>query len=263
MRIPRRIKKKLLYGLVSIVAASGCFASLKADAKDMFARAANKLTGQVAKELSAKAQSDVNIEGFASWNGKDLIPEYSGEACIELNGNVPYFTDEELTDEAFERYSALDELGRCGQAYANICIELMPTEERGEIGMIKPSGWHTVKYPELIEDVYLYNRCHLIAFCLAGENANEQNLITGTRHLNKTVMLPYEVEVAEYVEQTGGHVLYRATPIFVGDELVCRGIELEALSVEDKGDGISFHVFLYNEQPGIHIDHASGESWAK
>lgn len=167
---------------------------------------------------------------------------------------------EEYTTESFETYSELDALGRCGVAYANISKDLMPTEERGEIGMIKPSGWHTVKYPEVIEDLFLYNRCHLIGYQLSGENANEKNLITGTRYLNVEGMLPFENKVAAYVRKTGNHVLYRVTPVFEGDNLVAEGVLMEAFSVEDAGKGVEFCVFAYNIQPGIEIDYATGES---
>lgn len=204
-------------------------------------------------------------EALMSWNYEDTIPGYDGEAWSVVNDNVPYFADNEKVPAVFENYSELDELGRCGQAYALICQELMPTEERGEIGQVKPSGWHTAKYPDLISDLYLYNRCHLIGFQLAGENANERNLITGTRYLNITGMLPFENEVADHVHDTGHHVLYRVTPIFIGNELVCRGVEMEGFCVEDNGvsndGGVSFHVFAYNIQPGIEIDYATGESW--
>ena len=189
------------------------------------------------------------------------IPAYAGNSFVILDDNKPAFSkkDRERTD-AFETYSDLDELGRCGVAYANICKELMPTEERGAIGMVKPTGWHTVKYDN-VEGKYLYNRCHLIGYQLAGENANEKNLITGTRYLNVTGMLKFENLVADYVNETNHHVLYRVTPVFEGDNLVASGVEMEAYSVEDKGEGVSFHVFLYNVQPGITIDYATGESW--
>ena len=189
------------------------------------------------------------------------IPAYAGNSFVILDDNKPAFSkkDRERTD-AFETYSDLDELGRCGVAYANICKELMPTEERGAIGMVKPTGWHTVKYDN-VEGKYLYNRCHLIGYQLAGENANEKNLITGTRYLNVTGMLKFEDLVADYVNETNHHVLYRVTPVFEGDNLVASGVEMEAYSVEDKGEGVSFHVFLYNVQPGITIDYATGESW--
>ncbi len=189
------------------------------------------------------------------------IPAYAGNSFVILDGNKPSFSkkDRERTD-AFETYSNLDKLGRCGVAYANICKELMPTEERGAIGMVKPTGWHTVKYDN-VEGKYLYNRCHLIGYQLAGENANEKNLITGTRYLNVTGMLKFEDRVADYVKATDHHVLYRVTPVFEGDNLVATGLEMEAYSVEDSGKGVSFHVFVYNIQPGITIDYATGESW--
>lgn len=184
---------------------------------------------------------------------------YDGALYEEVNENQPEFSESDYTTEAFERYSELDSLGRCGAAYANICRELMPTEERGSIGQVKPSGWHTVKYGR-VDGKYLYNRCHLIAFQLAGENANEKNLITGTRSFNTEGMLPFENEVAEYVKETGNHVLYRVTPVFDGDNLVASGVTMEAYSVEDGGEGVSFHVFVYNREPGIVIDYATGES---
>ena len=190
------------------------------------------------------------------------IPPYSGIAYIEINNNIPTFpeSDRKMT-QAFEFYSDLDELGRCGQAYANICPEIQPTEERGSIGQIKPSGWHTVKYNDLIDGNYLYNRCHLIGYQLAGENANEKNLITGTRYLNVIGMLQFENQVNDYVLLTGNHVLYRVTPIFIENNLVASGVQIEAWSVEDGGEGICFNVYCYNVQPGIEIDYETGESW--
>lgn len=187
------------------------------------------------------------------------IPEYSGSPYVEVSGNVPSFTDADLSSPA-ETYTPLDSLGRCGSAMAIVSLETMPTEERGSIGMVKPSGWHTVRYDDLIADRYLYNRCHLIGYQLTGENANERNLITGTRHLNVEGMLPFENEVADYVERTGNRVLYRVTPVFVGGELVARGVQMEARSVEDGGVGVSFNVFCHNVQPGIEIDYGTGES---
>lgn len=218
---------------------------------------------RVAESLATaeSSQSQERISTFTTWNGQETVPVYSGEPYAELNGNIPYFTDREKTEDVFEHYSDLDTLGRCGAAYANICKELMPTEKRGEIGMIKPTGWHTVRYDDIISDKYLYNRCHLIGFQLAGENANEKNLVTGTRYMNVDGMLPFENMIADYVKETDNHVLYRVTPIFVGDDLVCRGVEMEAYSVEDNGEGTSFHVFVYNIQPGIEIDYATGDSW--
>ena len=189
------------------------------------------------------------------------IPEYSGEPYVVLNDNWPDFDVEDLTTEPFEYYSELDSLGRCGVAYANVCLEIMPTEERGSIGQVKPSGWQTVKY-DFVDGKYLYNRCHLIGYQLAGENANRQNLITGTRYMNVVGMLPFENMVDNYVEDTGNHVLYRVTPIFEGTNLVASGVRMEAFSVEDEGEGICFNVFVYNVQPGVVIDYATGESRA-
>ena len=189
------------------------------------------------------------------------VPEYSGEPYVVLDGNVPNFPDRDKTSTSFERYSQLDYFGRCGVAYANVGLETMPTEERGSIGQVKPTGWHTVKY-DFVDGKYLYNRCHLIGFQLTAENANELNLITGTRYLNVIGMLPFENEVAGYVKETGNHVLYRVTPIFNADDLVAQGVEMEAWSVEDQGKGVCFHVFAYNVQPGVVIDYATGESHA-
>ena len=186
-------------------------------------------------------------ETVGYWNGQD--------PWVEVNNNQPYFSESDKTrTDAFEIYSELDYLGRCGVAYANICIELMPTEARGEIGSVKPSGWHTVRYNDLIAGNYLYNRCHLIGFQLAGENANPMNLITGTRYLNIDGMLDFENSIDDYVEDTGNHVLYRVTPVFHEENLVCDGLLMEAWSVEDNGAGIRFCVFAYNNQPGIVID---------
>lgn len=187
------------------------------------------------------------------------IPAYSGNPFAAVNNNVPYFTKADLTTTPFELYSDLDDLGRCGTAYANVCQDLMPTEPRGDIGPIKPTGWHSVKYAG-IDGNYLYNRCHLIGYQLTGENANEKNLITGTRYLNVTGMVPFENMVADYVKETGNHVLYRVTPVFTGKNLLADGVLMEAESVEDKGEGILFCVFCYNVQPGITINYSDGSS---
>lgn len=195
-----------------------------------------------------------------SYVSLDAIPAYDGKAYVAVNNNEPFFTDSDMTTTAFENYSDLDSLGRCGVAYANICKEIMPTEKRGKIGMIKPSGWHTVKY-DVIKDRYLYNRCHLIGYQLAGENANPKNLITGTRYLNVEGMLPFENLVADYVNNTGNHVLYRVTPMFSGSNLVANGVLIEAKSVEDNGVGILFNVYCYNVQPGVGINYENGDSW--
>ncbi len=189
----------------------------------------------------------------------DDIPEYSGAAYIAINNNVPFFTESEIICEPYEYYSELDSLGRCGVTMACVCIETMPTEERGEIGSVKPTGWHTVKY-DIVSGKYLYNRCHLIGFQLTGENANPKNLITGTRYLNIDGNLVFENMVADYVKETNNHVMYRVTPIFEGNNLVASGVLMEGWSVEDDGDGICFNVYCYNVQPGIIIDYATGES---
>ncbi len=209
------------------------------------------LTSALAAYLAKKDETPVTL---------DEIPSYSGEAYVEINGNAPFFTEQDWTTDAFETYSELDALGRCGTAYANVCAEIMPTEPRGRIGSVRPSGWHTIRYNDLIEGNYLYNRCHLIGYQLAGENANPRNLITGTRYLNTTGMLPFENAVDDYVDETGNHVLYRVTPIFEGDDLLASGVLMEAYSVEDRG-AFSFCVYCYNVQPGIEIDYATGESW--
>lgn len=212
----------------------------------------------IGKADAGKPQEDlVNNNSYVSL---DAIPAYDGKAYVAVNNNEPFFTDSDMTTTAFENYSDLDSLGRCGVAYANICKDIMPTEERGKIGMIKPSGWHTVKY-DVIKDRYLYNRCHLIGYQLAGENANPKNLITGTRSLNVEGMLPFENLVADYVNNTGNHVLYRVTPMFSGSNLVANGVLIEAKSVEDNGGGILFNVYCYNVQPGVGINYENGDSW--
>ena len=183
---------------------------------------------------------------------------------MAVHGNKPYFTSREKKNtNTFESYHKLDKLGRCGVAYANVSKDTMPTEARGEIGQIRPSGWHTVKYTGVVDGNYLYNRCHLIGFQLTGENANERNLITGTRYMNVEGMLPFENLVADYVKETSNHVLYRVTPLYEGDNLVASGVLMEAGSVEDEREGICFNVYVYNVQPGIGIDYATGASWAE
>ncbi len=222
-----------------------------------------------ADDKTGKAQSGSNLS-------KDDLPGKEKEkvqdgywypedgdwtAWVYENDDKPYFTDKEKKNtEAFELYSDWDELGRCGVAFANVCPELMPTEERGAIGMVKPAGWHTVKY-DVVNGKYLYNRCHLIGFQLAGENANEKNLITGTRYLNIDGMLDHENEIADYVKKTGNHVLYRVTPRYTGDNLLCDGLLMEAWSVEDKGKGVCFCIYARNIQPGIAINYKTGDSY--
>ena len=216
-------------------------------------------------QAAAQVQSDdskqkvVHTGTASAFNAAD-VPAYSGEPYTAVNNNEPYFTSDNLTTEAFENYSELDALGRCGVAYANVCLETMPTEKRGSISEVKPTGWHSVKYDN-VDGKSLYNRCHLIGYQLTAENANQQNLITGTRYLNVDGMLPFENMVADYVKETDNHVLYRVTPIFTGDNLVANGVLMEGYSVEDEGDGICFCVYAYNVQPGITIDYATGDSW--
>ena len=216
-------------------------------------------------QAAAQVQSDdskqkvVHTDTASAFNAAD-VPAYSGEPYTAVNNNEPYFTSDNLTTEAFENYSELDALGRCGVVYANVCLETMPTEKRGSISEVKPTGWHSVKYDN-VDGKSLYNRCHLIGYQLTAENANQQNLITGTRYLNVDGMLPFENMVADYVKETDNHVLYRVMPIFTGDNLVADGVLMEGYSVEDEGDGICFCVYAYNVQPGITIDYATGDSW--
>ena len=205
--------------------------------------------------------SVMGIEQSVSYD-LDNIPEYSGNPYVIINNNVPSFDEKDMNNRSFEKYSDLDYLGRCGVAYANIGDDLMPTEKRERIGMVKPSGWHTVKY-DIVEGKYLYNRCHLIGFQLTGENANEKNLITCTRHMNTTGMLDFENEVADYIKETGNHVLYRVTPVFDGNNLLASGVLMEAYSVEDNGRGVKFNVFVYNVQDGVSINYETGESKLK
>lgn len=190
------------------------------------------------------------------------IPEYSGKPCVAINDNKPFFTEDDMRTESFETYSNLDSLGRCGVAFANVGRDLMPIDKRGEIGEIKPSGWVQAKYEGIVDSTppYLYNRCHLIAYCLTAENDNEKNLITGTRYMNVEGMMPFEEQVADYLDKNDNHVLYRVTPVFVGRNLLADGVLIEAYSVEDHGKGICFCEYVYNVQPGITIDYRTGES---
>lgn len=215
--------------------------------------AANQGTPKNSTKVTQKVGKDQPSFDLSS------IPAFTNKPYVVLNNNVPAFPDKDKTKKSFEHYSNLDSLGRCGPAYANVGRETMPTQKRGPIGNVKPTGWQTVKY-EGIDGKYLYNRCHLIGYQLTAENANPKNLITGTRYLNVTGMLPFENMVADYVKETNHHVLYRVTPIFQGSDLVARGVQMEAWSVEDKGAGIQFNVFVYNNQPGITIDYKTGKS---
>lgn len=214
------------------------------------------LLGACSLEITPTGSSAPQAEGVITL---DNIPEYSGDAYVVLEDNNPSFQKEDMTTSSFESYSELDELGRCGVAFANVGIDLMPTKERGSIGKIKPSGWQTAKYDN-VDGKYLYNRCHLIGYQLTAENANEKNLITGTRYLNIEGMLPFENIIADYVKETENHVLYRVTPIFKEENLVASGIQMEGYSVEDEGEGICFNIYAYNVQPGIIIDYLNGKS---
>lgn len=213
------------------------------------------IAGCYEESNSPVIQGDTKIEVTTL----DTLPEYTDSPFVAIEDNVPDFTEDEITEKSFEKYSPLDDLGRCGVTFACVGKDIMPTEERGAIGQIKPTGWHTVKY-DFVDGKYLYNRCHLIGFQLTGENANINNLITGTRYFNVEGMLPFEDMVADYVRETENHVMYRVSPIYKDNELVARGVRMEAWSVEDKGDGICFDVFVYNVQPGVVIDYATGES---
>ena len=190
------------------------------------------------------------------------VGEFSGEPYAVVNDNIPFFTEDEITDESFESYGEMDALERCTVCVASIGPDLMPTEERGSIGYVKPSGWQNEKY-DFVDGKYVYNRCHLIGFQLTGENATRENLITGTRYMNVEGMLPFENDVAQYIKETGNHVMYRVTPIFEDDNLLASGVLMEAISVEDGGEGICFNVYCYNAQPGVIIDYSTGENFAE
>ena len=260
MRKNKNYKKfiSILFSLIMIFALAGC----SQETIDM----AGEILGDIDEEYSSNYPSYETSGKYTPQviiNGEE-IEWYSGKPYIEINGNKPFFENSEITTDEFEIYEELDDLGRCGVTFANISPYTMPTEERGEIGHIKPSGWHTSNYRETnvqIDGNYLYNRCHLIGFQLAGENDNRQNLITGTRYLNIDGMLGFENDIAQYVKDTENHVMYRVTPIFDGNNLVASGVLMEAYSVEDKGKGICFNVFAYNVQPGVEIDYATGDNW--
>ena len=256
--------KKMILGLVLLLTFTGC---THTQAEEVITYMSGKIEELLFEpETTVPKSSMIKKPGILDeekeYFSLENVPEYSYSPYVEINGNIPYFNKEEVNVKvSFEIYGQLDAVGRCTSAYANIGADLMPTEERGQIGSIKPTGWHTVKYPEVITDNYLYNRCHLIAYCLTGENANEENLITGTRYMNVEGMLPFETAVAKYLDNNKkNHVLYRVTPIFYGANLVADGVLMEAYSVEDNGAGICFCVFVYNVQPGIIIDYATGGS---
>lgn len=220
---------------------------------------ASILSGCVGFEINRPEPPKKNTVEESSFD-YNSVPAYSGEAYVAVNNNTPFFRESEITDISFEEFSELDVLNRCGMVWASVGQDLMPSEERSSIGSIKPTGWQTVRYDGIVDGNYLYNRCHLIGFQLTGENANERNLITGTRYLNIDGMLPFENMIADYVKETDNHVMYRVTPVFEEDNLVASGVLLEGYSVEDEGEGICFCVFAYNVQPGVEIDYATGDS---
>lgn len=221
------------------------------DADESNEETANGGLGQNAEPQKVQQAGSFNLEN---------IPGYSGKAYTEVNGNVPFFTDSELTATSYESYSELDHMGRCGACIASVGQDIMPTEKRGTISSVKPTGWHTIRYDGVVDGGSLYNRSHLIGYQLTAENANEKNLITGTRYMNVDGMLPFENMVADYVKETDNHVLYRVTPVFEEDNLLAGGVLMEAESVEDKGEGILFCVYCYNVQPGVAINYKDGRS---
>ena len=243
MRVTKKLYALLIAGMM-VVSQAGCQST---------GNSSN--SGNAQSEQSSKGSTNSSTKSVSS----DNIPDFSGNMTVAVDNNNPDFTSKDLTTKSYESYSRLDSEGRCQVAEACVGKDIMPKGKRGAIGMVKPTGWHTAKYDN-VDGKYLYNRCHLIAYQLTGENANEKNLITGTRYLNVEGMLPFENMVADYVKETGNHVLYRVTPIFTGDDLVADGVEMEALSMEDDGEGISFHIFAYNNQPGISINYATGDS---
>ena len=247
-RNKRKNKEKILGAIITfVIIGIGAFFG-----NDILNQEVEKNIVATSSNVNTTTNTNINIDI------KD-IPEYNGKIYIEINNNIPYFTKEDYTINTFENYSNLDSLGRCGVAFANICKDTMPKEgeERESISNIKPTGWVQKKY----DDQYLYNRCHLIGYQLSSENDNELNLITGTRYFNVEGMLPFENMVADYInENENNHVLYRVTPIFENDNLLAKGVEIEAYSVEDNGKGVSFNVFVYNIEPGINIDYKTGES---
>lgn len=253
----RKLQKTLLPLLLVVIL---CFTGCSETTPDTNNTLSNSTQTTTASTDEPSLQEDIPSTSEAA-SAIDLsnIPAFSGEPYVVINDNIPDFTDTDLTTSSLE-YSSLDTLGRCGVAYACIGTDLMPTEDRGSIGQVKPSGWHTVKY-DCVDGKYLYNRCHLISYQLTAENANENNLITGTRYLNVKGMLPFENMVADYIKETGNHVLYRVTPIFEGNNLVASGVQMEAKSVEDNGEGILYNVYCYNSQPGVGINYAAGDSW--
>lgn len=263
LKYPERLLALLLTALIALGPLAGCSSGPEPNAGSaarVEQQEAQAPEGERDQDAGEEASPEPESAAVSASFDLSQVPAYSGSPYVVVSGNAPSFTEEDRAA-APETYAPLDSLGRCGVATAIVSQETMPTGERGSIGMVKPSGWHTVRYDDLIADRYLYNRCHLIGYQLTGENANERNLITGTRYMNVEGMLSFENQIADYVESTGNRVLYRVAPVFEGDDLVARGVHMEALSIEDGGAGVSFNVFCYNVQPGVRIDYVTGESW--
>ena len=255
----RRILSFLALLAATLIALTSC-ASIGGGADNVSSDQQSQIAPQTTQSAPPIISDDAEIPALSGrYAVLSEIPGYSDSPFYAINGNVPSFSASQYTDRSYEYYSELDGLGRCGIAVACIGTDIMPTEDRGDIGSVKPSGWQSVKY-DVVDGKYLYNRCHLIGFQLSGENANKQNLITGTRYMNVDGMLPFENMIADYVKETENHVLLRVTPIYDGDDLVASGVQMEAYSIEDNGDGICFNVFVYNVQPGVIIDYANGNS---
>ncbi|MFQ9453853.1 DNA/RNA non-specific endonuclease [[Ruminococcus] lactaris] len=253
-------KKRRTYGFLTglLLILSVCLTSCGNQGQTDSGKDSNTQSGtKVAAEDHSAEEKGSDSESYVT---VDDVPAYSGEPYVEVNDNQPEFTEEELTTVSYEDYSELDELGRCQSAEACIGQDLMPTEARESISSVKPTGWKNKSY-DTVDGGYVYNRCHLIGFQLTGENANEENLITGTRYMNVEGMLPFEDEVAAYIKETDNHVMYRVTPVFEGDDLIASGVQMQAESVEDDGAGISFNVYVYNVQPYVVIDYRTGENW--
>ena len=253
-------KKRRTYGFLTglLLILSVCLTSCGNQGQTDSGKDSNTQSGtKVAAEDHSAEEKGSDSESYVT---VDDVPAYSGEPYVEVNDNQPEFTEEELTTVSYEDYSELDELGRCQSAEACIGQDLMPTETRESISSMKPTGWKNKSY-DTVDGGYVYNRCHLIGFQLTGENANEENLITGTRYMNVEGMLPFEDEVAAYIKETDNHVMYRVTPVFEGDDLIASGVQMQAESVEDDGAGISFNVYVYNVQPYVVIDYRTGENW--
>lgn len=268
-----KIKKSLIAGMLLLVIVLsipiGCDvddSTYKYTSKDMYSdemtdvsNSESEKTVNTSTEDTTRLTDNINVLSGQNAIAITQIPEYSGTPYVVINNNIPQFSDTDLSNVSYEYYGELDRLGRCTTAYACIGKDIMPTEERGKIGSVKPTGWHTVKY-DIVEGKYLYNRCHLIGYQLTGENANNKNLITGTRYMNVEGMLPFENMVEDYISETNNHVMYRVTPVFEGDNLLANGVQMEAKSVEDSGEGILFNVFCYNVQPHVTINYANGDS---